>query len=193
MDAPPPQEDVGPYVVVAGLLRDLGFSAPEVLAEDREEGFLLLEDFGDDTYTRLLDRGVDEPALYALAVDTLVALQRAVSGARRPGIAGSTTWRACSPRRHCSLTGTAARLGVLREEYLALWRAVLQHAAVFPSDSGAARLPCRQFDAAAGSPRGAGMRTARFPGRVSGVRRAMTSSRFSRTPGAMFLTRCARR
>ena len=34
----------------------LGFSAPEVLAEDRAEGFLLIEDFGDDTYTRLLGR-----------------------------------------------------------------------------------------------------------------------------------------
>ena len=67
MDAPPPQEDVGPYVVVAGLLRRLGFSAPEVLAEDHEKGFLLLEDFGDDTYTRLLDRGFDEPAPYLFA------------------------------------------------------------------------------------------------------------------------------
>src|SRR5207237_7411358 len=59
MDAPPPQEDVGPYVAVAALLRNLGLSAPEVFAEDREEGFLLLEDFGDDTYTRLLDHGAD--------------------------------------------------------------------------------------------------------------------------------------
>ena len=52
MDAPPPQEDIGPYVAVAALLRDLGLSAPEVLAEDSDEGFLLLEDFGDDTPTR---------------------------------------------------------------------------------------------------------------------------------------------
>src|SRR5690348_16317706 len=61
MDAPPPQEDVGPYIAVSQLLRRLGFSAPEVFAEDRTRGFLLIEDFGDDTYTRLLDRGVDEP------------------------------------------------------------------------------------------------------------------------------------
>ncbi len=31
MDAPPPQEDVGPFVAVAAILRDLGFSAPEVI------------------------------------------------------------------------------------------------------------------------------------------------------------------
>src|SRR5690348_13739378 len=47
MDAPPPQEDVRPYVFVSTLLRDLGFSAPEIHAEDRSRGFLLIEDFGD--------------------------------------------------------------------------------------------------------------------------------------------------
>ena len=47
-------------------------------------GLLLLEDFGDDTYTRLLAAAPTRPALYALAVDMLVALQRASrpSGAR---------------------------------------------------------------------------------------------------------------
>src|SRR6266851_10382857 len=60
MDAPPPQEDVAPYVAVSNLLRGLGLSAPAVFAEDHTEGFLLIEDFGDDTYTRLLDRGADE-------------------------------------------------------------------------------------------------------------------------------------
>ncbi len=84
MDAPPPQEDVVPYIAVSQLLRRLGFSAPEVFAEDRTRGFLLIEDFGDDTYTSLLDRGADEPALYTLAVDTLVELQRAVEARWEP-------------------------------------------------------------------------------------------------------------
>jgi aminoglycoside/choline kinase family phosphotransferase len=78
MDAPPPQEDVVPYITVAAMLRCLGLSAPEVFAEDRLAGFLLIEDFGDDTYTRLLDGGADEPLLYTLAVDTLIELQRNV-------------------------------------------------------------------------------------------------------------------
>jgi aminoglycoside/choline kinase family phosphotransferase len=79
MDAPPPQEDVRPYIHVAGLLRGHGLSAPEIYAEDRELGLLLIEDFGDETYTRLLAAGGDEATLYALAIDTLVALQRAVT------------------------------------------------------------------------------------------------------------------
>jgi N-acetylmuramate 1-kinase len=77
MDAPPPHEDVRPFLAVARLLHGLGLSAPRILAEDIEAGFLLLEDFGDSTYTRLLrDGAAAEQDLYALAVDTLIALHR---------------------------------------------------------------------------------------------------------------------
>jgi aminoglycoside/choline kinase family phosphotransferase len=137
MDAPPPQEEVGPYVGVAGLLRRLGFSAPEVLAEDHEEGFLLLEDFGDDTYTRLLNRGFDEPALYALAVDTLIALQRAVGSAGPPELPAYDTTRLLAEAAlladwyQPAVSGAPLEPG-LREEYLALWRAVLPLAVVSP-------------------------------------------------------------
>jgi aminoglycoside/choline kinase family phosphotransferase len=137
MDAPPPQEDVGPYVVVAGLLRRLGFSAPEVLAEDHEEGFLLLEDFGDDTYTRLLERGSDEPALYALAVDTLIALQRAVGPGGPLELPPYDTTRLLAEAAlladwyQPAVSGTPLEPG-LREEYLALWGAVLPLAVVSP-------------------------------------------------------------
>ncbi len=79
MDAPPPLEDVGSYLAVARILRTLGLSAPRVMAEDAETGFLLIEDFGDDTYTRLIARGADERALYETAVDALIALQQAVA------------------------------------------------------------------------------------------------------------------
>lgn len=74
MDAPPPMEDVRPFVRIGRLLKDLGFSAPLIHAEDAEAGFLLLEDLGDQTYTRELDGGGDAHALYALATDTLIAL-----------------------------------------------------------------------------------------------------------------------
>ena len=76
MDAPPPQEDVRPFIRIDEILCRLGFSAPEILARDVDQGFLLLEDFGDATFTRLLATGGDETALYAAAVDVLVALHR---------------------------------------------------------------------------------------------------------------------
>jgi aminoglycoside/choline kinase family phosphotransferase len=133
MDAPPPQEDVGPYVAVAAILRSLGFSAPEVLAEDRAEGLLLIEDFGDDTYTRLLAGGADEPALYILAIDTLAALQQAVAAGGVPELPSYDEARLLGEAALLvdwylpAVLGTPAASS-LREEYLALWRAVLPQA-----------------------------------------------------------------
>ncbi len=74
MDAPPPQEDVRPFIRIARHLERMGFSAPRILAQDVETGLLLLEDLGDATYTRLLAQGHDERALYMLALDTLAHL-----------------------------------------------------------------------------------------------------------------------
>jgi aminoglycoside/choline kinase family phosphotransferase len=76
MDAPPPQEDVRPFVHIAERLSLHGYSAPRLLARDIEHGFLLLEDFGDATYTRALAAGADEEALYRGAVDLLIDLHR---------------------------------------------------------------------------------------------------------------------
>lgn len=74
MDAPPPKEDVRPFVRIARHLEALGYSAPRLLAVDERAGLLLLEDLGDGTYTKLLAAGHDEAALYALATDVLADL-----------------------------------------------------------------------------------------------------------------------
>lgn len=81
MDAPPDKEDVRPFVTVAGLLAEAGLSAPEILAADVDQGFLLLEDLGDDTFTRVLAKGGDEKTLYAHAMEALVRLHRNFAGA----------------------------------------------------------------------------------------------------------------
>jgi hypothetical protein len=77
MDAPPPQENVAPFRDVARLLQSLGLSAPRVLACDVARGLLLLEDFGDRTFGKLLAEGAQQETLYRLATDTLIDLQRA--------------------------------------------------------------------------------------------------------------------
>lgn len=76
MDAPPPQENVRPFLAVAQLLAGMDLSAPRVFAADAETGLVLLEDLGDDTYTRLLARSIDPAMLYERAVDLLIALRR---------------------------------------------------------------------------------------------------------------------
>ena len=50
MDAPPPLEDVRPFVRVASLLQQAGLNAPRVLAAQVEQGFLLLTDLGNQIY-----------------------------------------------------------------------------------------------------------------------------------------------
>lgn len=76
MDAPPPQEDVRPFLNIARLLQRHGYSAPRILAEDVEHGFLLLEDLGDDLYARLIRAGSNEAPLYEAAIDFLLDLHR---------------------------------------------------------------------------------------------------------------------
>lgn len=76
MNAPPGLEPLRPFVDIARHLRGLGLSAPAVSAADFEHGYALIEDFGHNTFTRRLDAGADPWALYELAADTLIALQR---------------------------------------------------------------------------------------------------------------------
>ncbi len=75
MDAPPPIEDVGPFIRIARHLAALGLHPPGIEAADEAAGFVLLEDFGDDTFTRLLDDGADPVPLYELAVDAILKVQ----------------------------------------------------------------------------------------------------------------------
>ncbi len=76
MDAPPPGEDVRPFMALARHLLARGFSAPRILAADKSAGLLLLEDLGDDSSNRVIEaRPGEERHLYEAAIDLLVALQ----------------------------------------------------------------------------------------------------------------------
>lgn len=76
MDALPPRENVRPFIAIDRLLAGAGLAVPKIYGADEEAGLLLLEDMGDDTYTRLLVRGGSERQLYELAVDLLIELHR---------------------------------------------------------------------------------------------------------------------
>jgi aminoglycoside/choline kinase family phosphotransferase len=81
MDAPPPQEDVRPFVRIAARIREAGLRAPEVLAADETHGFLLLEDLGHQPYLQAL-RDADSSEsdrLMRAAFDALVRFQRGMS------------------------------------------------------------------------------------------------------------------
>ena len=77
MDAPPPHEDVKPFVAVAEWLGQAGLTAPEILARDVDRGLLLLGDFGDWRLREYLDNEpTRERELYELATDVLIHLHR---------------------------------------------------------------------------------------------------------------------
>lgn len=76
MDASLNLESVAPFVRLDEYLCRLGFSAPEILARAQNAGLLLLEDFGDDTFARLLENGESAVALFGLAVDVLTVLHQ---------------------------------------------------------------------------------------------------------------------
>ena len=77
MDAPPPHEDVRPFVAVAEWLDSVGLTAPEILARDIESGLLLLGDFGRWRLREMLDEDpARERELYELATDVLIHLHK---------------------------------------------------------------------------------------------------------------------
>lgn len=79
MDAPPQHEDCRPFVHVTGLLAQTGVVVPTILAQDIEQGFLLLSDLGRQTYFQAIQEGVDDARLQRLyrgAIASLVSMQQ---------------------------------------------------------------------------------------------------------------------
>lgn len=78
MDAPPESgESVAPFIAMTSWLRANGYSAPQIYASDPSQGFLLLEDLGDNLYSQhLTETLADETALYERAVDVLIDMAK---------------------------------------------------------------------------------------------------------------------
>ena len=72
MDAPPPREDVRPFVQVARRLGEAGLHVPEILNANEADGFLLLTDLGRQLYLQAMQAAPPEQA-DALMRDALAA------------------------------------------------------------------------------------------------------------------------
>jgi hypothetical protein len=68
-------EDVKPFVAIAGVLRERGFSAPAIHHADLDAGFLITEDFGSAGFIEG-DPPVPIAERYQAATDALAALHR---------------------------------------------------------------------------------------------------------------------
>lgn len=74
MDAPQPAEDVRPFIRIAELFAQGNLTVPQVLAQDIQQGFLLLSDLGTTMYFGALNES-SAHGLYMDAIDALVQLQ----------------------------------------------------------------------------------------------------------------------
>lgn len=88
MDSPPGKgDDPETFLVIARHLAALGLSAPHCLAQDLTNGFLLLEDLGDDLYARLIKANPAlENSLYTAATAVLAHLQSAPAAENLPNL-----------------------------------------------------------------------------------------------------------
>ncbi|MFN9748230.1 MAG: aminoglycoside phosphotransferase family protein [Burkholderiales bacterium] len=77
MDAPPPEENVRPFLDMAQKIKRAGLNAPEVLAADENQGFLLLTDLGSRLYLAALEQATPDEAsmLMRQAIEALVQWQ----------------------------------------------------------------------------------------------------------------------
>ena len=77
MDAPPDKEDCTPFVHASSVFGAAGLHVPALLAQDLQQGFLLLEDLGHTTFLDALQRddAATPDALYGAAIGALVKLQ----------------------------------------------------------------------------------------------------------------------
>ena len=120
MDAPPEQENCGPFVHVARLLRAAGVNAPEIVAQDLARGFLLLTDLGDTTYLSALNEG-NADRLFGDAIDALLKWQLASRENELPPYDAALLQTECDlfadwyVARHLRLTLSAAQRQLLAD------------------------------------------------------------------------------
>jgi N-acetylmuramate 1-kinase len=74
MDAPPQHEDCRPFIHIAQLFAEAGVHVPQIIAQNLEQGFLLLSDLGNTTYLQALTPD-NARQLYSDACNALIKIQ----------------------------------------------------------------------------------------------------------------------
>lgn len=74
MDAPPEKENCHLFVLVTELIRGVGVNAPDIIALDLQQGFLLLDDLGNKPYLDHLNNDTADE-LYIDAINALIKMQ----------------------------------------------------------------------------------------------------------------------
>ena len=75
MDAPPEQENIQNFLLIANFLYVNGFSVPQIYASNQDLGFIMLEDFGDQQFITITKHRDSRLKYYQNALDVLLKMQ----------------------------------------------------------------------------------------------------------------------
>ena len=76
MDAPPDKgESIEQFRAIADIIHTFNLSAPQIVSFDTKQGFMLLEDFGQTSFSNILNKD-NESELYKKAVEVLIEINR---------------------------------------------------------------------------------------------------------------------
>ena len=135
MDASLDKESCHPFVAMADVLRKKGLKTPEILAEDRQAGYLLITDFGDNLLLDALTPAMAD-YLYGKALESLRVLQQCDTLAvpvfsmdvMRTELVLFVEWYLC---RHLSLNLISAERSLLQRAFHQLMQMAAAQPAVF--------------------------------------------------------------
>ncbi len=139
MDAPPEHEDCRPFVSVTDLLSQAGVTVPSILAQNLQQGFLLLSDLGEQTYFQAIQSGIDDARLqklYRNTIATLVRMQKAPvtnlpsydTGRLMQELSVFAEWYV---EKHCQITLNDTEQTILHDTFTALTADNVKQANVF--------------------------------------------------------------
>ena len=77
MDAPPENESIEAFLKISKILNVIEVNVPDIYEEDDTLGFILMQDFGSDTYLDVID-DENQQRLYSQSIDALIQMQKLV-------------------------------------------------------------------------------------------------------------------
>ncbi len=76
MDAPPDKgESIEQFRAIADIIHTFNLSAPQIVSFDTKQGFMLLEDFGQTSFSNILNKD-NESKLYKKAIEVLIQINK---------------------------------------------------------------------------------------------------------------------
>ena len=77
MDAPPQNESIEAFLKIRQILNTVNVNVPDIYEEDDELGFILMQDFGKDTYLDVLNDD-NQQRLYSDSIESIIQMQKLV-------------------------------------------------------------------------------------------------------------------